>query len=813
MEKNSGLSQKEAEKRLKTGGLNEIKRQKIAGDWQLLLAQVKSPLIYVLLGAMVITGGLLKDLEDTIIIGMAVVFNTILGFFQERKANRALEVLAAVLTPKAKVKRNGQWQEIEARQIVAGDLVRLEMGSKVPADGRVVKADSLSCTEAVLTGESVAVEKEPRIRGVKSVKNSMGSSAFAEQKLIDKSRVFMGTVVASGIGEMMVEQTGSQTEFGKIAESLKETKEPATPLQRQLNQLAKILTWIVVVVALGVVGTGLSTGTDLKEIFPVAVALAVAAIPEGLAVALTVILAIGMQRILKQKALVRKLMAAETLGGVSVICCDKTGTLTEGKMRVVKVLTKERPLLRKAAAWCNDMRDPLEIAMNEWARRDSDMVSELHSYTRLDSLPFDHKYNYIATLHPSLLLVSGAPEEMLQRSILTKKEKEQYLKQFEREAGKGHRLVGFAYKQCHSATVLRKDIHGLRWLGVLVFEDPIREGVKEVLEQAKKAGIKIKMITGDYQATAEAVAKKLGIVKEDVYSRVKPEQKLAMVERLQAEGEVVAMTGDGVNDAPALQRADIGIVVNEASDVAKEAADMVLLDNNFGTILKAIAEGRLIRDNLKKVILYLLADSFAEIIIVVLSLIFRAPLAVTAGMILWINLVSDGFPNLALTMEPAEADLLLRKVDKRKNWLIDGEMSLLIGLISMVSALTAFTAYLYYWYHPGYGLEHARSVAFSLLGLNSLVYVWSARSLYLPVWKVKWSQNKWLVAAVLAGLGLQLAGLYSSFGQRLLGTVGINLAEWLVIGAGSLLMLVIVETVKYIYTIPRIRHSGIGEVY
>lgn len=795
MEKNSGLTQKEAEKRLKTEGLNEIRRQKRVGDWQLMLAQIKSPLIYVLLGAMVITGPILKDLEDTVIIGMAVVFNTILGFFQERKANRALEALAAVLTPKARVKRDGQWQEIEASQIVVGDLVRLEMGSKIPADGRVMKADALSCNEAVLTGESAAVEK---FSGSNTNSSPSRSGLKAVASRTDLSKVFMGTVVASGIGEMIVEQTGSQTEFGRIAESLQETKEPATPLQRQINKLAKALTWIVVIVSLGVAGVGLSTGMGLQEIFPVAVALAVAAIPEGLAVALTVILAIGMQRILKQKALVRKLMAAETLGGVSVICCDKTGTLTEGKMRVVKALTDNEPLLRQAAAWCNDMRDPLEIAMMEWVRRDSDMVSQLHSYTRLDSLPFDHKYNYIAVLHPGLLFVSGAPEEILKKCKMQSEKRKIILKQFDKEAKLGHRLVGFAYKQCHSVTVSRKDIQGLQWLGVLVYEDPVREGVKEALSRARKAGIKIKMITGDYQFTAEAVASKLGIDKKDVYSRIKPEQKLKIVEDLQAQGEVVAMTGDGVNDAPALKKADIGIVVAEASDVAKETADMVLLDNNFATILEAVAEGRLIRDNLKKVMLYLLADSFGAIVIIVLSLLFRTPLAITAGMILWINLISDGFPNLALTVEPAEANLLLRKADKRKNWLIDKQMLLLIGLISLASAATAFAAFWYYW-RSGYGLGYAQTIAFALLGLNTLAYVWSARNLHLPLWKVKWNQNKWLIAAVLAGLGLQLTGLYSGFGQRLLGTVAIDWNEWLVIGLGSLLMIVIVEGVKWVY--------------
>jgi len=423
--KQAGLTSLEAERRLRANGVNEIKRKKRVGDWQLMLAQLQSPLIYVLLGAMIITGGLLKDKEDTMMIGIAVVFNTILGFFQERKANRALAALALVLTPKAKVKRDGQWREIEANQIVVGDLVRLEIGNKVPADGRVVKADALSCNEAVLTGESAAAAKQV------------------------KDRVFMGTVVVGGIGEMIVEQVGSQTEFGKIAESLQETKEAATPLQRQLNKLARVLTWIVVLVSLGVAGIGLSTGMGLKEIFPVAVALAVAAIPEGLAVALTVILAIGMQRILKQKVLVRKLMAAETLGGVSVICCDKTGTLTEGKMRVVKVLTKDCPLLRKAAAWCNDMRDPLEVAMNDWSEY-------RERANRLDSIPFDHKYNYIATLHPSLLLVSGAPEVILEKCKMPSEKRKTILKQFEKEAEKGQRLVGFAYRELKTENAKRK---------------------------------------------------------------------------------------------------------------------------------------------------------------------------------------------------------------------------------------------------------------------------------------------------------------------------------------------------------------------
>ena len=839
-----GLSQKEAEKRLSQFGWNEIARKKRVSDLQLLLAQVKSPLIYVLLAAMGITGVVLHDVEDTIVIGLAVVFNTFLGFIQERKANRSLEALAAVLTLHAKVKRDGKWVEIEARKVVPGDVLRLELGSRVAADGEVTTADSLSINEAVLTGESAAVTKNK------------------------KDKAFMGTTVAGGIGEMVVTKTGEKTEFGKIAESLQETKSEATPLQAQINRFAKTMAVAVFIVSLMVLAVGLFVGDSFREIFPTAVALAVAAIPEGLAVSLTVILAIGMQRILKKKALVRKLVAAETLGGVTVVCADKTGTLTEGKMRVVDVLESispdkkrremKRAMMLKAVVLCNDMRDPLEVAMMDWAlkqqshlRGENTHASEVSGflekqYPRLDEIPFDPKHRYIATLHKvitpgvsrvkhsgsgetqRLLLVGGAPEEVLARCDTTEARRKEWLEKINREGRQGHRLVGFAYREvgADKKNLADKDIKQLMWLGSLVFEDPIRKGVKESLKEVAAAGIKVKVVTGDYAPTAEAVMKALGLIgsKEEgvvmegselkkltdealkkrlsqvkLFARTTPDQKLKIVEVLQGMGEVVAMTGDGVNDAPALKKADIGIVVETASDVSKETADMVLLDSNFKTILAAIEGGRMIKDNLRKVILYLLADSFGEIVLVVMSLVAGMPLPITAAMILWVNLVSDGFPDLALTVDPAEKGLLKRQPESRQRHLIDAEMALLIVLISLASALTAFGAFWYYWHNPAYGLEHARTVAFNLLGLNSLFYVWSARSLKQPVWKESLFENPWLVVAVLLGLGLQIVGVYSRVGQRLLETVALDASEWLVVVAGSLLMMVIVEGVKFAF--------------
>jgi Ca2+-transporting ATPase len=820
----NGLTQKEAAKKLSEHGPNEIAKKKRVSDLQLLLFQLKSPLIYVLIAAMGITGGVLHDAEDTIVIGLAVVFNTFLGFFQERKANRSLEALAAVLSPHAKVKRDGVWQDVDAKNIVPGDILRLELGVRVAADGEASLVNSLSVNEAVLTGESAAVEK----------------------KVTDT--IFMGTTIAGGIGEMMVTKTGQDTEFGKIAESLSETKSEDTPLQAQIGRFAKMMAIGVGIISLLVLLLGLYVGDSFREIFPTAVALAVAAIPEGLAVSLTVILAIGMQRIFKKKALVRKLVAAETLGGVTVICADKTGTLTEGKMIVVEVLESISPdekvrkmkkdLLVTAALLVNDMRDPLEIAMRDWAHQqlhNSGGQAQLEKqYPRLSSIPFDPKWRYIATLNrwgkdKNMILVSGAPEEVLERCNTTLARRKEWGQKFEAEAKKGHRLVGFAYKemsQRHSDTVTHKDVKDLRWLGSLVYDDPIRESVKDSLQKVKEAGIKITVITGDYAPTAAAIMKKLSLIGENeegvvmegkelkqltdeelkrkimkikLFARTTPDQKLKIVQVLQSMGEVVAMTGDGVNDAPALKKADIGIVVNEASDVSKETADMVLLDSNFATILAAIEGGRMIKDNLRKVILYLLADSFAEILIVMMSLVVRVPLPITAAMILWINLVSDGFPDLALTVDPADKDLLKRPPEPRQKHLIDGEMGLLIALISITSAVIGFAAFWFYWQHQAYGLEHARTVAFSLLGLNSLFYVWSARSLKKPLWEEGFLKNPWLVGAVLLGFSLHLLGIYTDWGQRLLGTVAIDWSEWLVVIMGSLIMMVVVEGVKWSY--------------
>ncbi len=821
MEK-QGLTEKAVKDKLKKYGENKLKEKKRISWLKVLLDQFKSPLIYILVIASGVTLAL-GDLVDAGVIGAAVVLNTILGFYQEMKAEKSLEALSKLLTPKAKVVRDGKRSFIDARQVVPGDICVLEIGERVPADGKVIEADSLSVNEAILTGESAPVDK--KLQG----------------------QVFMGTIVGGGIGLMEVVKTGQSTEIGKIAEKLVETKEEKTPLQKQIEKFSKKLAVMVGVISLIILVAGLAVGDPFIEIFTTAVAVAVSAIPEGLAVSLTVILAIGMQRIFKKKSLVRKLVAAETLGSVTVICADKTGTLTEGKMRVVEALTSLNPdkkvqdmkadLMIKAALLCNDMRDPLEIGMMDWVKEKVEGIESIvKDNPRLDQIPFDPKWRYIATLHKpqshlrgvkkNLLLVSGAPEEILDRCETSEERRKKWAERFVNEGKKGRRLVGFAFKEVSKDKVSDKDIRGLRWVGSLVYEDPVRKGVEQALRQSKTAGIKVKVVTGDYRFTAEAVVNELkleegGLKPEQImegselvkisgeelkkkvdevvlFARTKPEQKLRIVQALQEKNEVVAMTGDGVNDAPAIKKADIGIVVEEASAVAKETADMILLDSNFETIVDAIEEGRGIFVNLKKIVLYLLSDAFAEVILVLGSIFSGLPLPITAAQILWINLVDDGLPDFALTLEPKPRDLMKHKPGGHDRQLLDGEVKLLIGLVSTVSGLLALGLFYVYWRSTG-DLVLARTMSFTALAISTLLYVFSCKSLKKPIWQDNVFNNLWLIGAVMVGFSFQLMALYSPFLQKTLKTVGLGMREWLVVGVVSGLVIVMIEGVKFVY--------------
>ncbi|MBI4034769.1 MAG: cation-transporting P-type ATPase, partial [Candidatus Chisholmbacteria bacterium] len=643
-----GLTAPEAKRRLNRFGPNEFDKHKGYSVLELWVSQFKSPLIYILVVAGLITAGL-GEWVDSGVIWAAVVINTILGFWQEFKAARSLEALAAVLRAKATVIRDGQRQVIDAAEVVPGDVCVVRIGDTIPADGVWWDEDGVFCNEAILTGESVPMEKYDY-----PLRSRIDFEAAEE-----RYKAWAGTTVVVGTGKILVVHTGRDTQMGKIAKALGKTREDKTPLQQRLAGLSRILALIVSGAAVSIVVIGLLRQHTLLEMFKTGVAVAVAAIPEGLVVALTVILALGMQRILKRKALVRRLLAAETLGSVSVICADKTGTLTEGKMRVTRVDWADSEAMGyQALVATNDQQNPVEVAMWEWLKErkiDGDKLAA--DFGRIDTVPFASAWKYKAALGRNLVFMLGAPDVVINKCQMQQAKLKIWLKKFKDYGSQGYRLVGMAYR--HRRKGERKLTHEgverkLNWLGLVIYEDPVRQSVTEALVAAQKAGIKVKVITGDYRETAVAVLRRLGIevagteIMEGeelerisdqrlatrveqirLFARTDPNQKLRIVAALQQNGEVVAMTGDGVNDAPALKKADIGIVVSEASDVAKETADMVLLDSNFDTIVKAVEEGRVIYETMRKVIVYLLSDSFTELILVAGSLVLGLPLAIT----------------------------------------------------------------------------------------------------------------------------------------------------------------------------------------
>ena len=813
------MSEEEAGKRLSIYGRNEVKVDEGRVWVRILFGQVKSPLVYVLLIASGVSL-LLGDVVDAGVIFLAVLINTVFGFFQEYRAEKSMEALSKLLTPRARVKRGDEWEEVEATLLVPGDVVKLTIGWKVPADGLLIVEDDMYLGEAILTGESMPVAKKAG------------------------SEVYMGTVVEKGVGEMLVVRTGSRTKMGGIAKVVRERGIGRTPLQKRLDRLTGQLTLVVSVVAGGVFIYGVMTGNSFLTFLNTSVALAVAAIPEGLVVGLTVILAVGMKRILKRKAIVRGLMAAETLGSVSVICLDKTGTITEGKMTAVGAVTdigegvdeQKMKWLVEGAVLCNDQRDPLEISMLDWGRHHR-LAPKESEFVRVDELPFAHETKYIATRHEVnnkvVDFVSGAPEVILQKSEFRNQgDRKKWGERFVEAGIAGYRMVAVAMRKREAGFVGKKieqtDIDGLTWLGLVLFSDPIRGGVAESLSRAMEAGIKLKVITGDYKETGWAAVRQVGLVEghevkpdlvmlgEDfdklsgeekkqkilnsvLFARTSPEQKYEIVETLQANGETVAMMGDGVNDVPALKKADIGIVVEDASDLAREVADLILLDNNFDTILAAVEEGRGMFDNLRKVILFLLSDSFAAIVVVVASIYWGWPLPLLASQILWINLISDGFPYMALTVEPKEKDLLARKPIPRNAPLMEWKRVALVGVISVTAGGLALAVFGFTFFYLHKDIMFSRTMAFAMQGISSLIYVFSSRSLSRPIWKDNFLKNPFLNLGVLGGLVLQAAAIYLPPLQGIFSTVAISLGDWLWLFGGGLALIIVVETIKAAY--------------
>lgn len=831
MEKN-GLTQAEVKTRLLKFGPNQLPAQKPPSQFLIILRQFKSPLIYVLLLAAVITI-FLGEFRDAAIILFAVFLNTILGFLQESRAQKALTALKNILVPQARVIREGRLLKILARDLVVGDLVVLNTGEKIPADGVLLEAVELAVDESILTGESIPVSKSIHPK---------------------ENRVYMSTTILTGRGQMEVTATGLATKIGGVAQSLVETEEVETPLQKKIADLAKFLAFLVGSLSFLILTTGLLAGKSFGEMFSTSVALAVAAIPEGLAVSLTVILAVGMQRILKRKALARRLLAAETLGSVTVICTDKTGTLTEGRFKVVSWESDDEFLGVNLAVLCNNLADPEERALWDFvmAKNHFDPEKMREENSRLTEIPFSSKRKFMATINKfvapnseiaaNFLFVKGAPEVVLEMCKISPSLKKEWEEKSQQWGRRGERVWGMAYKQIQNSPTSHKaskplathgkiqnELENLHFLGLVGFSDPPREEAKEVLRIAQEAGIKIKVLTGDFRATAETVLQKIGmdIKPEEIlegeelahltfeelkscvsqiklFARIDPLEKLRVVQALQENGEVVALVGDGVNDAPALKRAEIGIVVGEATEVAKETADMVLLDSNLKTLVAAIEEGRGIFDNLRKVVTYLMADAFGAVILVTGALVVSFfsgtffPLPLTAAQILWINLISDGFPNLALTVDPKEKDIMKELPRRPQEAIVDLKTKTIISVVSLFSGVSALLVFIYFFKIQG-NLELARSVVFGVLGVNTLFYVFSCRSLRRPLWSLPPFGNIYLIWAVLVGLVFQIAPFYLPILQDFLHLVPLGINEWGIIILISLLVVFWIEILKWIF--------------
>ncbi len=853
-----GLFLDEVKKRQKVYGKNVLAKEKPLSKIKLILNQFKSPLIYVLVMAGIVVL-FFKEFTDAIVIFGAVILNTIVGFIQENKANKSLRELRKAVEIKCKVVREGHTRVLNYENLVPGDIVLLEAGDKVPADGRILKEDELKINEMTLTGEWIPASK--KVRTLKK-----------DTPLPDRDNmVYMGTIVESGRGKFIVTDTGSKTETGRVAQMVKEAEEEMTPLQKKIARFAKIVGGVIVVVAFLILIEGMITGNSFIEMFTTAVAVAVAAIPEGLPVAVTVILAIGMRRILKKKGLVRKLLAAETLGGTSVICTDKTLSLTEGKMRVAEVFTEKKGnlLALKIASFANEafIENP-EDSIKKWIVRgrptDKGLLlagiesglnkTEMDLETpQIADLPFKSENKFIASLNKEsdrkeVLYISGAPENIIKiskffafgkkKKKLSKTQKKKIEKKLDEMTEKGLRVVAVGYKKTRGE---RKKIEGLEpkkknkelqslckdivFVGLIGLKDPLRKGVKRAIKKVRSAGMRPVIVTGDHKLTAVAVGKEIGIKarKENViegseldklsdkefekklsqieiYARVEPKHKMRIVQAWQSKGEVVAMTGDGVNDAPALKKADIGVALGSGTGVAKEVSDLIILNNNFNVIVSAIEEGRRILDNIRKVITYLLSDSFTETILIGGSLLVGFPLPVTAVQILWVNIIEDGLPDIALAFEPKEKDLMERKPQGNKEPLLNREMKAIIFIIGLLTDIVLLGLFFWLW-NKNHDLAYVQTMIFGALSIDSLFYVFSCKSLRRNLWHFNPFSNRLLILSWIVGIILLVGAVYLGPLQKLLGTVPLGLKDlFFILGLGAA-KLVLIEFTKWIFIV------------
>ncbi|SHL70353.1 Ca2+-transporting ATPase [Anaerocolumna jejuensis DSM 15929] len=871
-----GLSSGEALTRLEKYGPNKLKGKPKKSLVTLFFSQLKDMLIYVLLGAAVITI-FIKEYADAIIILLVVILNAVIGVIQEAKAEKAVEALQKMTTPKSLVRRDGEVKEINSEEVVPGDIIVLDAGRFIPADIRLTESANLQIEESALTGESVPSNKDSAVL-LEDPKTPIGDKV---------NMAFMSTLVTYGRGEGVVVATAMDTEIGKIAKILDEDNDELTPLQRRLDELGKTLGYLAIGICVLIFVIALIQKRDLFEMFLTAISLAVAAIPEGLAAIVAIVLALGVTRMSKINAIVKKLPAVETLGSVNIICSDKTGTLTQNKMTVVKTFTlnnlrdipagsdvlapspDEKELVRSFVL-CSDATyengagtgDPTEVALIIMGDRFDLTKNALNAaHKRVGEKPFDSDRKLMSTLNEEngtyRVHTKGAIDNLLKISStalldgkvvpLTEEIKKSFLKATEEMSDSALRVLGAAYKDSDTVIDAEEMEKELTIIGIVGMIDPPRLEVKDSIAEAKAAGITPIMITGDHKNTAVAIAKELGIadsidqsltgaeidemadevfsekIKDyRVFARVSPEHKVKIVRAFKAHGNIVSMTGDGVNDAPSLKYADIGVAMGiTGTDVAKGASDMILTDDNFTTIVNAIEEGRNIYNNIKKSVIFLLSCNLGEVISILFSILFFWPVPLAATQLLWINLITDSLPAIALGVDPGDKDVMKRKPrDPKQSFFAEGSGTRAVIGGFLIGILT-LTAFYFGMYEHGYNiftslakevtkssdyqtaLTYARTMAFVVLAASQLFYSLSMRNHEKSIFKIGLLKNKLLIASIIIGLLLQELVISIPFLAEAFGVHNISLKDWGIVLLFSLVPLTVNELIKFFVRLTR----------
>jgi Ca2+-transporting ATPase len=871
-----GLSEAQAKKHLETYGPNTIAEKKETNRLQIFIRQFTSPLIYILLIAALVTF-LLQSYTDTGVILTVVVFNAIIGFIQEFKAEESMRALKRLMVPKARVLRENREKEISSEELVPGDIVLLTSGAKVPADLRLSHTLELKIDESMLTGESLPAEKITK--PIKENNLSPGDQL---------NMAFMGTVVVNGRGRGVVVTTGSQTVLGSIAIEVKEAEGIQAPLQQKFHKFSTRIGFIVLAASILLFLIGIFIGENLKEMFMTAVAAAVATIPEGLPVVLTIALAVGVRRMAKRHAIIRKLAAVETLGSTTVICTDKTGTLTKNEMTVKVIFDGEHVfdvtgsgydpegeilhewmvpteeerknlfMALRIGLLCNESHlykeeeeefkvdgDPTEGALIVSALKGGLIPEkEKNVYKQMAILPFESERGFMATLHRNdhkkLIFIKGAPEKVLDLCtgclVAEGLRTEAILQTADRFAKEGMRVLAMAYREAPEPVeeLNENNVMGSYILaGIQGMIDPPRPEVIDAIKGCRQAGIRVVMITGDHPTTAMAIGKMLNISHEtskaltgreiegmdddqlsakvreiSVFARVAPNHKLRIVDQLMRQGEIVAVTGDGVNDAPALKKGHLGVAMGKkGTDVAKEASDMVITDDNFATIFSAVEEGRVVFDNIRKVVFFLIPTGVAAIGSIIGSILMGLPMPYTPSQLLWINLVTNGFQVIALTFEPKERNVLNRPPRDPREGVMSRiliERTILVGLLISVGVIFKFTHAL----EGGISLERARTVAVTTMVFFQFFQAWNSRSESQSMFQISFFSNPWIVYGLIASILAQLALIYLPLLQWIFKTEPLTWLEWMKIAAMSLTVILLVEVDK---GLRRMKSKSTGE--